>query len=101
MAQMFGFNLTLQEFIWTYWPFALFGEPNFFSLINRQRRRIIDKCLTNNKGWKTKFFHVSTLGLNEENPEGHHLPTAWVGELRGEASVLGLCSCFLFLLTVC
>ena len=88
--QMFGYKLTLQEFLWTYRPFALFREPDLFSLSARQGRRIIDKCPTSNKGWKTKFFHVSTLGLNEENPEGHRLPTAWAGELRGMFLVLNL-----------
>ena len=42
--QIFGYELTLQEFLWTYQPFTLFGELDFFSLLARQGKRIIDKC---------------------------------------------------------
>ena len=31
-SQMFGYELTLQQFLWSYRPFTLFGEPSFFSL---------------------------------------------------------------------
>ena len=71
--QIFGYELTIQEFFWTYQSFALFGEAGFFSLSARHGRKIIDKCQSSNKGWNGKFFHMSTLGLYEENPESHRL----------------------------
>ena len=88
--QRFKYELTLQEFLWTYRPFALFGEPGFFSLTARIGRKTINKVTTSNKGWKTKLFYVSTLGLYEENPEDHRLPNTWAGELRGKFLVLNM-----------
>ena len=88
--QRFGYKLTLQEFLWTYRPFALFEELGFFSLSARPGRKIIDKVPTSIKGWKTKFFHVSALRFCEENPEGHRLPIVWAGTLRGKSLGLNL-----------
>ena len=87
--QWFGYELMLQELLWTYPLFALFEEVGFFSLQARQQKNIIDKCPSSNKGWKGKFFHVSTLGFCEESPGEHPLPTVWVGELRDKD--LALC----------
>ena len=63
---MYGYELTLQEFFWTYRPFALFEEVGFFSLFDWYGRKITDKCPSSNKGWKAKFFYVSTLGFCKE-----------------------------------
>ena len=89
--QRFGYELTLPELLWIYRPFPLFGEVGFFSLSARQGKKVISRCPSNNKGWKKKFFHVSTLGFCEENPAGHPLPTVWASELNGKAfsSLLG------------
>ena len=65
--QYFGYELTLQEFLWVYRVFPLVGELRFFSLSNKQGKRIIDGCSSINKGWKKKFFCVSTAGLYESN----------------------------------
>ena len=80
--QRFWYELSLQEILWTYRPFSLFREVGFFSLQARQGRKIIDKCLSSNTGWKLNFFYISTLGFYEETPEGHPLPTDWAGKLR-------------------
>ena len=72
--QRFGYELTLQEFLWAYRPFALFGEPGFFSLTAGPGKKIIDKVQTSNKGWKTKFFHLSTLRFCKENPKAIAYP---------------------------
>ena len=47
---MFGYELTPQEFLFAYRPFALFGEKGFFSFSARPGRKIIEKIPTNNKG---------------------------------------------------
>ena len=56
---------------------------------------MVNRCPSNNIGWKKKFFHVSTLGFCEENPTGHPLPTNWVSELNGKALSFYLCICIL------
>ena len=76
--QYFGYELTLQEFLWTYRAFTLTEELRFFSLSTMQGRKIIDKYPSNNKGWKTKFFQVLTSGLYKADPESDVvLPTVW------------------------
>ena len=57
--QMFRYELTHQEFLFTYMAFALFGEMGFFSLSARPGRKIIEKIPNSNKGWKTRFFLAS------------------------------------------
>ena len=39
-----------------------------------QGKIIISRCPTNNKGWKKKFFHISSLGFCEENLKGTPCP---------------------------
>ena len=82
---MFGYELTPQEFLFVYRPFALFGEKGFFSFSSRPGRKVIEKIPTNNKGWKTRFFLASKRGFCEGNPQGHRLPIAWARALRGES----------------
>ena len=75
--QTFGHEMSLPEFLLAYRPFLLVVKLGFFSLSSRQGRKLIDECPSNNKGWKTKFFHVSTLGICEDIlGSGVHLPTA-------------------------
>ena len=86
---MFGHELSLSEFLWAYQPFALVGEVGFFSLSSRSGRKLIDKCPSNNKGWKTRFFQVPTLRLCEDGPQsGAGLPVAWASGLSGKVSHL-------------
>ena len=88
--QIFGYELTPQEFLFAYRPFALFREKGFFSFTARLRRKIIEKIPTSNKGWKTRFFLASKRRFYKGNPQGHRLPSTWVRELRGE-SLSGIC----------
>ena len=88
--QMYGYELTPQEFLFAYCPFALFGEKGFFSFTARLGKKIIDKISTSNKEWKTRFFLASRQGFCEGNPWGHHFPSTWARELRGE-SLSGIC----------
>ena len=86
--QHFGYELSLSEFLWTYRPFPLTNEAGFFGLSARPGKKIIVKYPSNNKGWKNKFFHVSTMGFCEGEPRsGEGMPTDWALELRGMARV--------------
>ena len=67
--QLFEHELSLAEFLWAYRPFALVGEVGFFSQSSRLERKLIEKCLSNNKGWKMRFFQVPTLRLCEDGPQ--------------------------------
>ena len=63
-------------------------ELGFFSLSARQGRKIINKCLSNNKGWKKNFFHVSTSRLYETDPGSVVVvPTVWSAKLKGKADL--------------
>ena len=87
--QLFGHELSLSEFLWAYRPFALVGEVGFFSLSSRSGRKLIDKCPSNKKGWKTRFFQIPTLQLYEDGPSsGAGLPVPWASELSGKVPYL-------------
>ena len=83
--QLFGHKLSLPEFLWAYRPFALVREVGFFSLSSRSGRKLIDKCPSNNKGWKIRFFQVPLLRLCEDGPQsGTGVPVAWPSGLSGK-----------------
>ena len=77
--QMYGYELTPQEFLFAYCPFGLFGEKGFISFTARLGKKIIDKIPTSNKGWKTRFFLASSGGSVRKILRGTIYPAPGLG----------------------